>query len=500
MARVLKRPHQNPLAITTFIDSLNWIDGRPLHRVMEPYRRSLFERFFGKLDARGHPFYNLGLFGRSKKNWKSADAVVAGLYALTGESLGGSQVLLVSNDEGQSADNLSLAKKIIQRNPALKMVLAIQLKTITRRDGRGFMQILPAKFAVGEHGKTFRLLIVDEIHGHRDYNLLEALQPDPHRPDCQTWITSYASIFHKPGVPLFDLMQLGKTGTDPRMLFSWYGGDFTTDPNYRDKSPEERANPSLASFTPGYLEQQQRRLPAHKYRRLHLNLAGLPEGSAFQPEPIMDAIDRGVRVRQPEPGITYHAFVDMSGGSNDDATLAIGHQDANDHSVLDLLMNQGQAPPFDPIKAVERFCTTLKAWGIHHVTGDRFAGNTFQSAFQERGMGYQVADQTASEAYEAMEPLLNSSKIILLDHPEMESQLLSLIWKGGKITHPSGEHDDFANACAGLVNLLAAGIGPELLPGIGQRIARADVPFEDLPSPGFPMPGRIPVRSKLEFW
>ncbi len=70
---------------------------------MEPYRRSLFERFFGERDARGRPVYNLGLFGRSKKNWKSADAVVAGLYALTSHSVGGSQVLLISNDEGQSA-------------------------------------------------------------------------------------------------------------------------------------------------------------------------------------------------------------------------------------------------------------------------------------------------------------------------------------------------------------------------------------------------------------
>lgn len=31
---------------------------------------------------------------------------------------------------------------------------------------------------------------------------------------------------------------------------------------------------------PGYLEQRRRRPPAHKFRRLHVNLPGLPEGSA----------------------------------------------------------------------------------------------------------------------------------------------------------------------------------------------------------------------------
>ena len=69
------------------------------------------------------------------------------------------------------------------------------------------------------------------------------------------------------------------------------------------------------------------RLTQHT-QRLHLNLPGLPDGSAFQPEPVMDSIERGVTVRRPEPGVSYVAFVDMSGGSNDDAALAIAHRSA----------------------------------------------------------------------------------------------------------------------------------------------------------------------------
>ena len=33
-----------------------------------------------------------------------------------------------------------------------------------------------------------------------------------------------------PGVTLFDLCAGGRAGTDPRMLFSWYAADYTTDP------------------------------------------------------------------------------------------------------------------------------------------------------------------------------------------------------------------------------------------------------------------------------
>ena len=50
-------------------------------------------------------------------------------------------------------------------------------------------------------------------------------------------------------------------------------------------------------------------------------------------------------MRYPEPDVEYAAFVDMSGGSNDDAVLAIGHRDADGHAVVDLVTNQGAASP-----------------------------------------------------------------------------------------------------------------------------------------------------------
>ena len=357
------------LTLLGFFRRVKWIDGRPLlPLIVEPYRLRIFEQFFSQ-DADGRRF-NLGLFGRAKKNWKSADAVLAALYALMADSPGGNQVYLVANDEGQAADNLSLAKKLIKANPLLQEWVRVRKNIIERRDGEGFIEVLPAQDAIGAHGKTYRLLVVDELHGHRTWDLLEALAPDPTRPDCQQWITSYASLFHRPGAPLFDLLQQARLGADARLLFSWYAADLCTDPNFADKSPEERANPSLASWgNDQYLPQQQRRLPAHKYRRLHLNLPGLPEGSAYQPEPVMNAIARGVSVRLPEPGIIYTAFVDMSGGSSDDAVLAIGHVDADGRAVLDRLVDQGARPPFDPRQAVERFVTVLSEYHCASVLG-----------------------------------------------------------------------------------------------------------------------------------
>ena len=450
------------MKIFDLLDKLRWIDGSPLRDRIEPYRRRIFADALDTFEEDGRPRYNLILGGRAKKNWKSADLVLAALWAMIKNSPGGNQVYLLASDEGQALDNLALAKKLLDANTTLKKLLVVREKVIHRRDGHGFLMILPAKDISGAHGKTYRLCCFDEIHTQRNWDLFEAMQLDPTRLDAQMWVTSYASIYHKPGVPLFDLMQMGRVGTDPRMLFSWYAADFTTDPDFTDAAPEIRANPSLDSWADSnYLAQQQRRLPAHKYRRLHLNLPGLPEGSAYQPEPIMDAIDRGVTMRKREEGKKYDAFVDMSGGSSDDATLAIAHKDSEGRIVVDIVMNQGQPPPFDPRAAVERFASILKEWGLSTVQGDKFAGETFLKDFERHHIDYRVSKQSKSDMYEALEPVLNAREVLLPDVPTLEQQLLSLVWRGNKIDHASGEHDDWANAVAGVVTRLA---GPERVP------------------------------------
>jgi hypothetical protein len=167
------------------------------------------------------------------------------------------------------------------------------------------------------------------------------LQPDPTR-DALIWIASYDTFYNKPGVPLFDYKQLAKSGEDKRMLASWYSADWCTDPAFADLEPEARANPSMSSWPDGraYIEQQRRRLPFFKFRRLHLNLPGVPDGSVFDPDVIVASVVKGRKALHPEDlaGITpkprLHAHVDMSGGSSDHACLAIAFRDADRKKVV----------------------------------------------------------------------------------------------------------------------------------------------------------------------
>jgi hypothetical protein len=286
--------------------------------------------------------------------------------------------------------------------------------------------------------------------------LLEALQPDPTRPDALTWITSYDTIYNVPGVPLFDLKKIGRSGSDPRMLFSWYSADLCTDPAVAELPPEQRANRSMSSWPEGaaYLEQQRLRLPTNKYRRLHLNLPGAPTGAFFDQGAVLAAVVEGRRALPPEDGVVYRAFVDMSGGSNDDAVLAIAHR-REKCVVVDLVEKQAGGCPFDPRAAVAKFSEILKRYKLSRVIGDRYAGETFRLDFQGRGVVYDCSELTTSELYEQMEPRVNAGEVELPDLPVLTEQLLTLVQKGARVIHEAGAHDDFANACAGAVQAAA---------------------------------------------
>ncbi|HWE72962.1 MAG TPA: hypothetical protein VG328_07370 [Stellaceae bacterium] len=443
-----------------FLAKLKWLDGRPLLSTIEPYRRDTFMRVLYGFDANGRPRYNMALIGRAKKNNKTTDLILAALYRLlVWPSPAGNDCFILANDEQQAGDDLSLAKKLIAVNPVLANEVTVKAKSIDRIDGKGALTILPAGDVPGAHGKTFLFIGFDEIHGYRTHDLFEALAPDPTRPDVLTWITSYAGIVHAPGVPLYDFLQSGRRGDDPRMYFSWYASDFGTDPTFNQlETPEQRANPSMASWpdAEGYLAQQKKRLPSNKYRRLHLNLPGAPSGAAFSGEHVMAAIIPGRRALPYDSRCRYTAFVDMSGGSNDDAVLAIAHKQ-DERLILDLIASQSGMPPFNPRAAVAKFAAILRDYRINLVIGDAYGGQTFRQDFQTYGVTYQVMTwNSASDLFEDFEPRLTASEVELLDVPKLQEQLLTLIWRGNKITHQSGDHDDFANAACGALLLAVA--------------------------------------------
>jgi hypothetical protein len=97
-----------------------------------------------------------------------------------------------------------------------------------------------------------------------------------------------------------------------------------------------------------------------------------------------------------------------------------------------------------------------------------------------------VSELSKSEIYEEIEPLLNGGRVVLLDNPTLESQLLGLIWRANKIDHPGGEHDDYANGACGALWLASKNqvFNPRAIPiavgrGIGWEIRQAGLGCND---------------------
>ncbi len=119
--------------------------------------------------------------------------------------------------------------------------------------------------------------------------------------------------------------------------------------------------------------------------------------------------------------------------------------------VVDLVVSQTGKPPFSPRNAVAKFAESCKRYKISTVQGDKYLGQTFVKEFQDHNITYHICKRPKHELYEEFEPLLNAGEVELLDQPKLQQQLLGLVWRGTKIDHQNGEHDDWANAVAGAV-------------------------------------------------
>lgn len=182
---------------------------------------------------------------------------------------------------------------------------------------------------------------------------------------------------------------------------------------------------------------------------------------AFASIEVVEAcVDPGIRERAPVSGVHYSAFVDPSGGSQDSMTLAISHHEGGEDEGFGVIdATREVKPPFSPEGVVRDFCSLLAAYGIHQVTGDRYAGEWPREQFRKHGVSYEISEKTRSDLYRDMLPSLNSGRVALLDDDRLVSQIVGLerkVARGGResIDHAPGGHDDLANAVAGALSLV----------------------------------------------
>jgi hypothetical protein len=177
-------------------------------------------------------------------------------------------------------------------------------------------------------------------------------------------------------------------------------------------------------------------------------------------EAVAACVTKDVREREPQAGIKYYAAIDPSGGSSDSMTLCISHRDrASGVIVIDCIRER--TPPFSPEAVCREFAATLKSYNVSKVASDRYGGAWPTEQFYKCGIACEPFELPKSDLYLALLPLINSTKIELLDHSKMLNQLTGLerrTARSGKdsIDHAPGGHDDLINAVAGAAYLASA--------------------------------------------
>jgi hypothetical protein len=230
-----------------------------------------------------------------------------------------------------------------------------------------------------------------------------------------------------------------------------YGRDDSSVLIWQATGPE--MNPTLPA---DYIERMREDDP-DAYRSEVLGEFRVGLAALFDPESLEACVVRDRRELAPAAGVAYRAFVDPSGGRSDAFTLAIGHRAADQVVAMDLL--RAWRAPFNPSDVVAEAAAVLKSYGVHRVTGDRYAGEWPREAFSRRGIMYETAEKPKSDLYLEALPVVNAGKVELLDLPELLRELRGLERRRGtsgrdRVDHRSGAHDDRANAAAGLVSLL----------------------------------------------
>lgn len=162
----------------------------------------------------------------------------------------------------------------------------------------------------------------------------------------------------------------------------------------------------------------------------------------------------GVFEIPPSTGARYVGFVDAASGSGGDSmTMGIAFHD-KDKTVLACLVER--KPRFNPEAVTEEFAGILKRYGVHEVTGDRWAKGFVESAFRRHSIKYIESEMSKSDLYMELAPMVTSGQVALLDNKKMVVQLATLERRPSRtgkdlIDHAPGGHDDVINAAAGAI-------------------------------------------------
>jgi phage terminase large subunit-like protein len=110
-----------------------------------------------------------------RKNGKTTIAGAIAIYLTAADKEAGAQVIAAATTKDQAGFCFRPIKQLAEQSPLLrKHVKAYQSKIIHRRSGSSFQAI--SSIADAQHGANIHAAVIDEVHLHKDAELIEAIE------------------------------------------------------------------------------------------------------------------------------------------------------------------------------------------------------------------------------------------------------------------------------------------------------------------------------------
>lgn len=162
----------------------------------------------------------------------------------------------------------------------------------------------------------------------------------------------------------------------------------------------------------------------------------------------------------------YRAFVDPAGGGKDEFCIAIGHFDRKaQQAVVDVVRGMSGTPA----TITEEYADLMAQYGLRKGVSDKYAGSWPADEFSRYGIQIEQSADPKSQLYVDSLARFSSGQVNMPPDSKLQSQLCNLERRTSRsgrdtVDHPqgNGQHDDRANAVAGLLSLLRGRQKPPL--------------------------------------
>ncbi len=304
--------------------------------------------------------------------------------------------------------------------------------------GRSAIAVLGSECS---HWKT------DEFSASSDEEVVSAAEPSMAMCPDGGILMLGSSVYRKRGFMYRQYKELHGSPDTPEDTLVWFAPSTVMNP----KLPQHIVDRALAENAP-------------KARAEFLNI-WREDLSDFVPLDAIEACtDFNCYERARVPGVNYRAFADAAGGTGTDSfAFAIGHYEPRGLEkcyVLDVVREY--KPRFVPAQVIAELAVLCKVFGITQVYGDKYAIGFHESEWRKYGVRFQAYEQTTSENFLGLLPLLLAKRVQLINNMTARNQIASLERRIGvsdreMVGHPqhASAHDDVAAAIAGVIGVCA---------------------------------------------